>query len=271
MSAHDPLKAQSLFARRYRILSTLGKGGAGAVYHARDESRGEEVALKVMHPALAESETQRLRFLREFRAVSRLDHPLCLRVFEEGRDGDTYFYSMEYVRGGDLTQHLKAPEGARLKLLYQIAQALEHIHTQRIVHRDLKPANVLVVERDGVLTPKLADFGIAKLLDAEQTLTAAGTLVGTLAYMAPEQFRDEAIDARADLYALGCMIYVMWTGRPPFTAKRHPMQLVQAHLAQPPTPLRELAPEAPAWLEDLAARLLLKDPQQRVQSEELQT
>lgn len=251
-----------LFADRYRLAEELGSGGAGEVYRAYDEKGERWVALKLLRTGLHESETQRIRFLREFRAISRLHHPNCLEVYEEGVDNDRHFYTMELVEGGALHPLARGPEATCLVVLQGIAEALDHIHRQRIIHRDLKPGNVLLSAEN---TPKIADFGLAKV-ESSPSVTVTGALLGTTAYMAPEQILARPVDARTDLYALGCIIYFLWTGKPPFGTQLAPYELMNAHARNRPPGLRALAPNAPEALAQLADELLEKDPGKRPQS-----
>jgi len=250
----------------YRLLEQLGVGGGGEVYKAESETGGRVVALKLLASKVGAEARQVLRFRREFRAISRLDHPGCLKVFEEGvHDGRPYFV-MEYMEGGDLRSLRGADTETLLAVLLQIAAALDYVHSQRIVHRDLKPANVLLLAGEPPV-PKLADFGIAKLegeLVPDPTLTETGTVLGTLDYLSPEQLRCEPADPRSDLYALGCLIFSLFTGRPPFRGTVW-QRLAARASDQPPSLLGE-APEVPPGLDALTRRLLAVDPTQRPQS-----
>ena len=269
MSAQEAitLQANRSLGERYTLLGQLGVGGAGEVYRAYDKERELEVGLKLLRREVATIETARVRFLREFRAISRLAHPNCLAVFDEGQYDGQYFYTMELIEGGDLQKYQRADQEVLLDLLYQVAIALAHIHNHRIVHRDLKPANILVEQHDdGSLTAKLADFGIAKLLDSEQKMTNPGAMVGTVNYMSPEQIRGDAIDPRTDLYAFGCIVFEMFTGQPPFVHPKGSFHVLRAHLEVAPPRLSERLDGVPAPLDDLVTRLLAKDPADRPQS-----
>ncbi len=243
----------------YELVERLGGGGAGVVYRAIDRRTEQVVALKLLHPSALSEERTVLRFRREFRSVSRLDHPNCVRVLEEGTDGTHRFFTMEHVAGGDMRRLIGAPRDVVLAALVQVAGALDYIHGRRIVHRDLKPANVLLT-LDETPRPKLADFGIA--LDALQPrVTHAGMLVGTLAYLSPEQLHGEPIDPRTDLYALGCMCWELIAGSPP----RRPHDVLDA-VTRPPHRMGRLgehAAEVPAALDELVAALLAPAPEDR--------
>ena len=269
MSAQEAitLQADKSLGERYTLLGQLGVGGAGEVYRAYDKERDHEVGLKLLRREVATIETARVRFLREFRAISKLAHPNCLAVFDEGQHDGQYFYTMELIEGGDLQKYQRAEQDILLDLLYQVAIALAHIHNHRIVHRDLKPANILVEQHDdGTRTAKLADFGIAKLLDSEQKMTSPGAMVGTVNYMSPEQIRGDAIDPRTDLYAFGCIVFEMFTGQPPFIHPKGSFHVLRAHLEVAPPRLSERLDGVPAPLDDLVTRLLAKDPADRPQS-----
>jgi eukaryotic-like serine/threonine-protein kinase len=265
----QPAPSLEVLAGRYELRKRLGVGGYGSVFLAFDAVRDHEVALKVLRADLGARPAHLMRFRREFRAISRLDHPNCLRVFDEGRDGDRYFFTMEVVRGGDLEKlSPDTPDAARLDILLQVADALDYIHGRRIVHRDLKPANILLHQPvDGVKpTPKLADFGLARPIEGGATITQTGAVLGTIAFMSPEQILGQTIDPRSDLYAFGCAIYALWSGKTPFEHLDNPFQILQSHLHSPPPPLTQPdGTPAPPALARLAARLLAKDPMDRPQ------
>lgn len=243
----------------YEVGERLGGGGAGVVYRAIDRRTQQVVALKLLHPSAVAEERSVLRFRREFRSVSRLDHPNCVRVLDEGVEGPHRFFTMEHVPGGDMQRLIGAPRDVVLAALVQVAGALDYIHGRRIVHRDLKPANVLLTGDDPP-RPKLADFGIA--LDAMQPrVTQSGMLVGTLAYLSPEQLHGETVDPRSDLYALGCMSWELIAGKPP----RRPHDVMDA-VTRPPHHLgrlRDHAADVPAALDELIAALLEPAPKDR--------
>jgi serine/threonine-protein kinase len=207
---------------KYRIDALIGRGGMGAVYRARDVRLDRDVAVKVVRSELVSSPEARERFRREAQMAARLHHPSIVTVFDYGTlpDGAAYLV-MEYVRGQDLRSRLSqgtlAPR-ACADLVVGIAAGLDAAHREGILHRDIKPENVLLPEAGG---PKVLDFGVARmteLADVGRTLTAGGTIVGTPAYMAPEQLRGEPVDARADVYSLAVVACEMLTGRLPFGA-----------------------------------------------------
>ncbi|GEM_PF-2167983 len=249
---------------RFELLGRLGRGGAGQVFRALDRETGDEVAIKLLRPELVDNVKTVLRFRREFRAVARLDHPNCIRVLDEGVDNEQRYYSMEYLRGGDLRRLVGAPPATLLTALIQVALALDYIHGHRIVHRDIKPANVLLARRDPPLI-KLADFGIAlRQQDNATKLTGVGQVVGTVDYMSPEQVEGLPLDPRSDLYSLGCMIWQLFAGRLPFEGST--VQRLVARVYGDATPLDQLCPELPPALSTLVAKLLERDPAERIQS-----
>jgi eukaryotic-like serine/threonine-protein kinase len=256
----------------YEIVSALGAGGMGEVYRARDTRLGREVALKVIPSSLLSNETARLRFQNEARALATLSHPNIASLFEFDSEQGVEFLVMELVEGESLGKRLSRgalePEAVTL-LGAQLMEGLRAAHAKGIVHRDLKPEN-LVISDDGRL--KILDFGVAKVLpnamataaSGEPQLTAPGRMVGTLAYMAPEQIRDQPIDERTDIYAAGAVLYEMTTGRQAFSGGG--LALVDEILnREPPAPSSVTASVPPA-LEMLIAKAMDKDPRHRYQS-----
>jgi eukaryotic-like serine/threonine-protein kinase len=250
---------------RYRVEATLGQGGMGIVYRAADLQAGGAVAIKVLTLPPGDS---LLRFRREFRVMSRLDHPGIVRVIESGSHGDAAYLVMAYLSGGTLLENYAggaadaADLAARLTLLADVADALAYVHAQGIVHRDLKPENVLL--HDGA--PVLMDFGLAKSeRQATVALTQAGAVVGTVAYMSPEQARGHALDSRSDLYALGCLLHWLIAGAPPFEGESFVEVLVK-HLREPAPPPSQRVPFVPESLDALTLGLLQKVPADRPSS-----
>lgn len=256
----------TVLADRYELHRRLGSGGYGSVYLALDRANGAFVALKMLRPDLTARPAQLMRFRREFRAVARLDHPHCLRVFDEGVDNDRFFFTMELVDGGDLESVGVVSEQSLLTILFQITDALDYIHSRRLIHRDLKPANILLL-KSSPYHIKLADFGLARPVDQGSTVTQTGAVLGTIAFMPPEQIVGQSLDPRSDLYALGCIIHALSSGKTPFEDVGTPFQILQAHLNTPPPPLTHPnnEPTHPE-LARLTSALLAKNPLDRPQS-----
>src|SRR5262245_42583354 len=275
----------------YRVVGPLGAGGMGEVYRATDQSLERDVALKVLPPELVQSEDRVRRFTLEAKSASSLNHPHIVTIYEIGEDrvrgdgtvepssGSLHYIAMELVSGTTLAAKIHEEKADLKSLLGWLAQAAEGVakaHAAGIVHRDLKPGNIMV-SGDGYA--KVLDFGLAKLTErrpdhpdrsSAPTLTVGeptteGALLGTVGYMAPEQVRGEGVDARADVFAFGCMLYEATTRRRPFAAETN-VETLHRILHDAPAPVEELNPEAPAELRRLIRRCLAKDPNQRVQS-----
>jgi eukaryotic-like serine/threonine-protein kinase len=263
---NENIEAKSEPKRRvgpFEIERRLGVGGMGVVYLATYLKTGKRMALKVLPPEMCSNQKLVRRFEREMKIISKLRHENIVRYYGGGKDKTQSFYAMEYMDGGSMEGLLKKKgrlsweetvDNAR-----QIAMALEYSHNHGIIHRDLKPAN-LFMGKDGRL--KLGDFGIAR--DTQATaLTAAGRTVGTYAYMAPEQISGKPpVSRKTDLYALGCVMFEMLTGKPPFVAPTA-AEMLFAHLEQEPPRLTEQALDCPVWLEKVVEKLLEKDPEER--------
>src|SRR5258708_4412316 len=250
----------------YEIVTLLGRGGMAAVYLARQTSPlRRDVAIKVVKPIAAEAADFVPRFEREAQTIASLSHPHIVKIFDYGRQGETVYLVMELLRGGSLRDRLKngplaLPEAARC--LEQIASALDYAHQKGIIHRDLKPQNVLLDESGSLF---LTDFGIAKALDETTGLTHSGKVMGTPSYMAPEQWQGKTIDARADVYALGVMLFEMLGGEVPFKGDT-PFTLMYMHLNDPPPSLRSLRADIPPEIEQVVKGALAKSPSDRFRS-----
>jgi serine/threonine-protein kinase len=253
---------------RYQLGSLLGVGGMGTVYLATDRVLERQVAVKVLRSSDAQDPLFVERFRREARAAARLSHPNIVAVFDSGSDADQPYLVMEYVPGESLAQLLHrqgrlAPLRA-VELAIQVCAALAAAHAQGLVHRDIKPANVLVGP-DGQV--KVTDFGIVKA-SAATTLTGTGTVLGTAAYLSPEQAQGHPVDARSDLYGLGCVLYELVCGSPPFGSggDRSPVAIATRHVRELPEPPSLRNPQVDPALDQVVLTALAKDPAQRYQS-----
>jgi hypothetical protein len=255
---------------RYRVEGLLGAGGMGTVFKAEHRLLNRPVALKVIHGRLLGRPGAVERFRREARTAARLDHPNVVAVHDAEQAGSAHFLVLEYVDGETLDRLVERrgplPVAEACDYVRQAALGLQHAHEQGMVHRDLKPAN-LIVTPDGRV--KVLDFGLAQVateLQASAGLTPEGAVVGTPGYLAPEQARDpRAADIRADLYSLGCTLYHLLAGRPPFPADSLLQQLLD-HQDRTPRPLSEVRPDMPPELARIVARLLAKEPARRFSS-----
>jgi serine/threonine-protein kinase len=252
------------FASRYQIEQIIGRGGMGVVYRAVDTQLDETVALKMLpNDALTRSPEELDRFKREIRLARRITHRNVLRTYDYGEADGAYFISMEYVRGYTLAELLMENRvlalRAALGIGRQICRGLHAAHEQGIIHRDIKPQNVLIDPKGEV---KLMDFGIARMTESVEAMTAAGLIVGTPHYMSPEQVQGKSVDARSDVYSMGIMLYEMIAGSRPFDAPSL-TAILAAHLTAPAKPLIEIRPDAGDELNSIVLRCLNKDPRHR--------
>jgi predicted Ser/Thr protein kinase/tetratricopeptide (TPR) repeat protein len=258
-SPEDTALIGTLLNDRYEILSRLGEGGMGVVYRANDTLIRREVAIKAtLNVSLGAGGQERL--LKEARAAGALNHPNIVTIHDVGAAEGRTFIVMEFVEGHTLQAHNVYTITETVGVAKQICAALAHAHEQNIIHRELKPENVMILP-DGTL--KLMDFGLARSLTSR--LTEEGQLVGTVLYMPPEQVMGEPLDGRADLYALGVMLYEMTTGRLPFQADT-PVAIISQHLDTPPVPPKAHRDDLPDFLNNLIVKLLEKDPEMRFES-----
>jgi eukaryotic-like serine/threonine-protein kinase len=250
----------------YEVVAPVAGGGMGEVYRARDTRLDRTVAIKVLAPGVAADTGGRERFQQEARAISSLTHPHICTLHDVGTEGDIDFLVMEFVDGESLARRLERgplPVAEAVRVAREVAAALHAAHTRGIVHRDLKPANVMLTKTGA----NMLDFGLARVREAEEgprsgaaitRLTSVGTIMGTVPYMAPEQLEGRAVDGRADLFALGAMIFEMLAGRPAFGGDSD-ARIISAILKDHPLPLRSVQPAAPAVLEHLVTACLAKD------------
>ncbi len=252
---------------KYKLLGVLGQGGMGVVYKALDPSIGREVAIKTIHKHLLTSSTgadKIVRFTREAQAAGRFLHRNIVTIFEYGEHEGTPYLVMEYVEGKELkdvlTERVQLPVVEAVDIFSQVCSGLEHAHSKGIVHRDLKPANIFMLA-DG--TAKIADFGIARIQDAE--ITGEGEILGTPYYMSPEQLMAKKIDARSDLFSLAIVLYESLTGQKPFAGDSIPQIMLQILQDNPKLPTA-ICPSIPASFNGLLSQALEKDPDRRYQT-----
>src|SRR4051812_38186415 len=258
----------------YRILEKLGAGGQGEVYKAVDKKLGRSVVVKVLPPDLTVKEANLKRFEREARLASSLDHPNICTIYDLGEQGNVHYIAMQYIEGRNVRQLVNGRPlelKSALSIAIQVADALASAHAKGIIHRDIKAGNVMVTDSGQA---KVLDFGLAKLLDEEAArsegihhteLTEIGVPYGTATYAAPEQARGDRVDARADIFSTGVLLYEMLTGTWPFQGKTA-VESRHAGLKDAPQPLSKMRPgRIPAKLQAVIDKALAKDPRNRFQ------
>jgi tetratricopeptide (TPR) repeat protein/tRNA A-37 threonylcarbamoyl transferase component Bud32/ABC-type transporter Mla MlaB component len=251
---------------RYLVLKKLGEGGKGVVYKTRDTVLNRVVAIKMLKSAVS-SEEAYSRFMREAQAVAKLNHPNIVSIHDIGKENEKQFFVLEFVGGTSLRELMKTyPEGkcdvqTVLRVGIDICSALQYAHSQGVLHRDVKPENILITEEG---TAKLMDFGLAKMVD-QPSITQEGIIVGTVAYVAPENALGKSADARSDLYSFGAVLYEMVTGKPPFPGE-DPVKVIFGHIHDYPVSPTKLNPKVPQALVDCIMRLLEKEPEKRYQN-----
>ncbi|SOD95623.1 Stk1 family PASTA domain-containing Ser/Thr kinase [Blastococcus haudaquaticus] len=260
-----------VLGERYEIGGVLGRGGMAEVHRGRDLRLGREVAVKVLRHDLARDPSFQVRFRREAQASASLNHPAIVAVYDTGEDrtstGATPYIVMEYVEGETLRDVLRregrlSPERA-MSLSADICGALDFSHRNGIVHRDVKPGNVMITPQG---TVKVMDFGIARAVsDSAATITSTAAVIGTAQYLSPEQARGESVDARSDVYSLGCMLYELVTGAPPFTGDS-PVAVAYQHVREDPKLPSSINPMIPAELDAILLKSMSKNPANRYQS-----
>lgn len=246
----------------YRVEGILGRGGMGTVYKASHARSGDKVAVKVIAAAVANQTRFQRRFAAEINTLKRLKHPHIVELIGYGEEHGLLFYSMEYVAGRSLLEHMRQhrvlPWEDVIQIGIETSAALKHAHDLGIIHRDLKPANLMLSDQGQI---KLTDFGIAKLFGSTD-MTAAGSVIGTADYMPPEQAEGKTITTRSDLYSLGCVLYALLAGRAPFGGKSVP-EVLYAVRYNPVPDLATLAPNCPTELVELISEMVEKDPLKR--------
>ncbi len=252
---------------RYLVTRRLGRGGMAEVYEANDPLLNRQVAIKVIYAHLASQEGFDQRFRREAQLVASLRHPHIVQLYDFGIENEQPFMVMEFLNGGTLQDRLAQwrsrgavmPLAETARLLTKLASALDYAHERDAIHRDIKSSNIMFTAEG---EPVLTDFGIAKMLSDAAQLSATGSVMGSPAYMAPEQAAGQPVDARSDLYALGIVLYEMVCGRVPFQADS-PTAVMMQHITQPPPPPRQFNPQLPAAAEAVIQKALAKDPAAR--------
>jgi serine/threonine protein kinase/tetratricopeptide (TPR) repeat protein len=261
----DELTRGTLLAGRYEVIEELGSGGMGRVYRAYDKKIEEEVALKLIRPEIAAEKRTVDRFRNEIKVARKITHKNVCRTHDLGEEGKALFITMEYVRGEDLKSLIRRTRilstGTAVSIAKQVAEGLGEAHSLGVVHRDLKPSNVMI-DKDG--NAKIMDFGIARSLSGAGT-TAEGAIIGTPEYMSPEQVDGKPADVRADIYALGVILFEMVTGRPPFEGETS-LAIAHKHKYEPAPDPRTLNPQLPEDLGRLILRCLEKEREQRYQT-----
>jgi predicted Ser/Thr protein kinase len=247
----------------YRIEAIVGRGGMGVVYRAWDAALDRRVAIKLISAENAEEPGFRERFKRESRLAASIRHPNVITVFRAGEENSQLFIAMDYIEGTDLKELIRSrgrldPELAA-RVVFQVAAALDAAHAKGLVHRDVKPANVLI---EGAERAYLTDFGLTREVSSESGVTGTGVVLGTIDYMAPEQVAGAKLDARADIYSLGCVLWEALTGQVPFPRDSAVAKMF-AHASEPPPALTATAPDVPAQLEAVVTRAMAKKPEDR--------
>ena len=259
----EPTKTPRVLSGRYELSHLVARGGMAEVYRARDQLLDRPVALKVLFPELSVDRSFVERFRREAQAAANLSHPNIVPVFDWGEDNGTYFIVMEFVDGRALSSILRTagplhPDRAA-EIAADVAGALSYAHRHGVVHRDVKPGNVLITEEG---TIKVTDFGIARAVNTEESLTQTGAVMGTATYFSPEQAEGMGVDSRSDIYSLGVVIFEMVTGRPPFLGDT-PVAVASKHVREHPPAPREINPGVPPDLEAIILKCLAKSPDHR--------
>jgi serine/threonine-protein kinase len=250
----------------FELLAEIGRGGMGVVFKAKQTSLERIVALKMLLSEHLREPVRLARFLTEARTIANLDHPNIIHIYQIGSCEHGHYFAMEYIEGQTLEAIVREKHPLPLvmatSLMMVVSEAIQHAHSKGIVHRDLKPANIMI---DRHRRPVVMDFGIAKYLGHSTSLTQQGTIVGTPAFMAPEQASEDLVPVgpHSDVYALGAILYMLLTGKPPYEGTTPLSTILKVIDPKPPAPVRELRPEAPAELERIVMSCLAKRPAER--------
>jgi eukaryotic-like serine/threonine-protein kinase len=253
---------------RYEVEEELGRGGMAKVYRGTDTVLGRPVAVKILAPQFTDDPSFVDRFRREAQAAARLNHPNLVSVYDTGSDDGVHFIVMEYVEGRTLADYLAGggrimPQRA-IEIAEAVSQALTAAHAQGVIHRDIKPGNIMITPSGDV---KVADFGIARVIAGAETIAQTAAVLGTAAYLSPEQAQGQPVDQRSDLYSLGCVLYEMVAGRPPFTGDS-PVAVASKQVLEQPVPPSKLNPDVSPQLDAVIMRTLAKNPDNRYGSAE---
>src|SRR5580698_10190558 len=248
---------------RYELVHLVARGGMAEVYRAQDRLLDRPVALKILFSELSVDRTFVERFRREAQSAARLSHPNIVPVFDWGEDGGTYFIVMEFIDGRALSSILRTagplhPDRAA-EIAADVALALDFAHRSGVIHRDVKPGNVLITDEGQV---KVTDFGIARAVNTDESLTQTGAVMGTATYFSPEQAEGLGVDARSDIYSLGVVLYEMVAGRPPFVGDS-PVSVASKHVREQAPAPRQFNPSVPQDLEAIILKCMAKSPEYR--------
>ena len=248
------------------IEEKVGEGGMGIVYRARHSTLNKEVAIKLLRPNLPTDTNGVGRFVREGRAAASLDHPAIVNVYDAGNQNGVYYIVMQYVDGESLSARLdrehRIPIEEAVEIFQAAAEGIEHAHSKGIIHRDIKPDNILLGSDGSV---KIADFGLARMLEYDGNLSQTGAVVGSPTFMSPEQALGKKTDTRADIYSLGATLYQMVTGEPPFRARGF-MEAIWKIVKEAPPAAHQVQPEVSVAFSRYIHSLMRKDPRNRVQT-----